>query len=223
MLALIFTGVMPFILLGLYTCEIEETGALGLIGLVIALIGLLPYVGFQFDMAFVWPVLVVSAPELVDLTGPMFRDTRFAFVHFWMGPVYTIGILLFGIAVIRACVFPRLVGVLFTVGMILVSGILFPPFVIRTLGAVLSAPALAWMGVVLWSKVSERSAATGLPGTYSSPVWVADTTSSVASHCSSTPLAVYTRPALEKIYRLECGYATSNSLRPPRAGLSSIW
>ena len=35
-MALVLTGLMPFILLGLYACEIEETGALGLIGLAIA-------------------------------------------------------------------------------------------------------------------------------------------------------------------------------------------
>jgi hypothetical protein len=158
-LAFAFTGVVPFILLGLYTCEIEEMGALGLTGLVIALIGLLPYIGFQFDMAFVWPVLVATTPELVDFAGPMFRDPRFALVHFWMGPVYSIGVLVFGIAMIRARVFPRAASVLLTVGMILVMGILFPPFVLRTMGAVLSAPALGWMGLVLWSKASERSPA----------------------------------------------------------------
>ena len=156
-MALVLTGLMPFILLGLYTCEIEETGTLGLIGLAIALIGLLPFFGFQFDMAFVWPVLAASAPELVDFDGPMFRDPRFSFVHLWMGPVYNVGILIFGIAIIRARVFPRLASVLFTVGMILSAGILFPPFVIRMVGAVLSAPALGWMGLVLWNRTSQVS------------------------------------------------------------------
>jgi len=111
-------------------------------------------------MAFVWPVMVVSAPELVDFDGPMFSDPRFSFVHLWMGPVYNIGILVFGIAIIRARVFPRLASVFFTFGMILSAGILFPPFVIRMVGAVLSAPALGWMGLVMWNKTSQISTAT---------------------------------------------------------------
>ncbi len=159
-MALVFTGLIALILLGLYTCGIEESGVTGLIGLAIALVGLLPFIGFQFDMAFVWPVLAVSAPDLVAFDGPMFRDPRFSLVHVWMGPVYNVGILVFGIALVRARIFPRLATGLFTVGMILSAGILFPPFVIRMVGAVLGAPALGWMGLVLWSKTRQGSAVT---------------------------------------------------------------
>ena len=158
-MAFVLAALMPFVMLAIYACQIEETGVLGLSGLALALIGLLAYLGFQFDMAFVWPVLAVRAPELIDFGGPMFRDPRFAFVHVWMGPVHIVGMLLFGIALVRARVFPRTASLLFMVGAILSSGVLFPPFVIRAVGGVVGAPALVWMGLILWRGTERESAA----------------------------------------------------------------
>ena len=155
-----FAAVMPFVVLAIYTCQIEETGMLGLIGLVVSLIGMVAYLGFQFDMAFVWPVLAVRAPELVDFSGPMFRDPRFAFVHVWMGPTHAVGVLLFGVALIKARFFPRTASVLFMIGVILSAGGMFPPFLIRTVGAVLGAPAMVWMASILWGRTERDSAAT---------------------------------------------------------------
>lgn len=160
LMALIYTGLMPFVLIGLYACRIERVGSFGLVGLVIALVGVLLYFCFQFDLAFVWPVLASNAPELVAYDGPMFRAPRFAFVHFWMGIVYMIGFLSFGIAIVKARVFPRTAGVLFTIGMILTAGILFPPLVIRMVGALLGAPAVAWMGLVQWKEAQRCSQTT---------------------------------------------------------------
>jgi hypothetical protein len=155
-----FAAVMPFIMLAIYTCQIEETGMLGLIGLAVSLIGMVAYLGFQFDMAYVWPVLAVRAPELVDFSGPMFRDPRFAFVHVWMGPIHALGVLLFGVALVRARVFPRTASVLFMIGVILSAGGMFPPFLVRAVGAVLGAPAMVWIAAILWDPKERESAVT---------------------------------------------------------------
>jgi hypothetical protein len=155
-MAFALAAVMPFVILAIYACQIEETGVLGLVGLTMSLIGMVAYLGFQFDMAFVWPVLAARAPELVDFSGPMFRDPRFAFIHFWMGPVYSVGVLLFGIALIKARVFPRTASVLFMLGVILSAGALFPPFLIRAVGGVLGAPAMAWMALILWRRAGQE-------------------------------------------------------------------
>ncbi len=151
-MAFVLAALMPFVMLAIYVCQIEETGVLGLIGLVLSLIGFAAYLCFQFDMAFVWPVLAATAPELVDFSGPMFRDPQFAFVHSWMGPLHSVGVVLFGIALIRAHVFPRTASVLFMIGVLLSAGVLFPPFLIRAVGGVLAAPALGWMALVLWRR-----------------------------------------------------------------------
>ena len=160
LIAFVFGAVMPFVLLAVYSCQVEETGVLGLVGLVLSLIGTVVYLGFQFDMAFVWPVLAARAPELIDFSGPMFRDPRFAFVHTWMSPTHSIGVLLFGVALIRARVFPRTASVLFLIGVILSPGPIFPPFVIGAVGAVLGAPAMVWMASILWNRTKQESAAT---------------------------------------------------------------
>ena len=159
-MAFILAALLPFIILALYTYQIEELGRLGLVGLVITLVGLLLYLGFQFDLAFVWPVLATRAPELLDFSGPMFRDPRFAFVHLWMGPVHIIGMILFGIALIRARVFPRTASAILMVGLILSAGILFPPLILRTVGGISAAAALGWIGSIMWQRRERESAAT---------------------------------------------------------------
>jgi len=156
--AFVLSGLMPFVMLTVYACQIDETRVLGLTGLVLSLVGFVAYIGFQFDLAFVWPVLAERAPELLDYNGPMFRHPRYAFVHSWMGVLESVGLLLFGIALIRARIFPR--SVLFMIGLILSAGLLFPPLVIRAVGGVLAAPAMGWMAVVLWRRTQPASVAT---------------------------------------------------------------
>jgi hypothetical protein len=151
---------MPFIILGVYAVQVEESGSLGLVGLVLSLIGMLGFVGFQFDMAFVWPALTSHAPELVDFSGPLFRDPMFAFVHLWMGPTHAIGVLLFGIALIRARVYPRAATVLFMIGLILSAGSLSPPFLISAVGGIIAAPGLLSFAWVMWAQTGRQSAAT---------------------------------------------------------------
>lgn len=159
-MAFVLAGLMPFIILGVYALQAEESGLLGLVGLVLSLIGMVGYVGFQFDMAFVWPALASRAPELVDFSGPLFRDPMFAFVHFWMGPIHAVGVLLFGAALVKARVYPRAASVLFTVGLIFSEGSLSPPFLLSAVGGVFAVPGLVWMAWVMWDRAGRHSAAT---------------------------------------------------------------
>jgi len=156
LLAFVLSMLMPVVVLAIYTSQIEETGILGLIGFSLLLIVMAAYLGIQFDMAFVWPVLAERAPELIDFSGPMFRHPHFAFVHFWMGPIHTIGTLLFGIALIKARVFPRVTSILFIIGMVLSAGVLFPPFLLRTLGGVIGSLALTWIAFFLWNRTKQE-------------------------------------------------------------------
>lgn len=159
-MALVLRGLMPFVLLAICACHVAEAGALGLGGLAAAVIGLLAYFGFAFDMALVWPILAARVPELVDFAGPMFRDLRFAFVHTWMKLVHLVGMLAFGSALFRARVFPRTAIVLLTLGVILMPGVLFPPFLLRAVGGILGAWGLGWVGLVLWRRTRAEPAAT---------------------------------------------------------------
>jgi hypothetical protein len=158
-LAFVLALLMPLTLTGLYAGEVEETGRLGLLGYLIAFLGLLLFAAFQFDLAFVWPVLAAQAPELIDFSGPMFRDPPFSVVHSVMGPLHAVGIVVFGVATYRGRVFPRSCAVLFTIGIVLSAGILLPPLIIRPIGAVPAAVALAWMGYTLWRTEHQAPAA----------------------------------------------------------------
>ena len=136
----------PLVLVGLFVHQRHHLGMAGLIGLLLSVAGMLVYLGFQFDLAFVWPTLAHEAPGLLDFDGPMFRAPSYAFVHFWMGPVTTVGVLVFGIATYRARVFPRWSAVLFIIGMTLTQGMLFPPLILRLIGSLPGALALTAMG-----------------------------------------------------------------------------
>lgn len=136
----------PFVLVGLFAHQRRQFGLVGVVGLLLSVVGMLVYLGFQFDLAFVWPVLAQETPRLLDFEGPMFQAPSYAFVHFWMGPVTTVGVLVFGIAIYRARVFPRWSAVLFIIGMILTQGMLFPPLILRLIGALPAALALSAMG-----------------------------------------------------------------------------
>jgi hypothetical protein len=142
-------ALFPLVLTGLYAFQLERVGVTGLIGFVLAFLGMLLLSSFQFDMAFVWPVLASEVPPLLDFEGLMFRAPGFAFIHFWMGPLFTVGILMFGFGTVRAHVFPRWSGILFTIGMILSAGMLFPPLPLRTAGSLLATTALMRMGLVM--------------------------------------------------------------------------
>lgn len=155
-MALVLTWLMPFVMVAIYACQAAEAGALGLGGLATAVIGLLAYSGFAFDMALVWPILAARAPELADFAGPMFVDPRFAFVHTWMKLVHLVGVLLFGAALLKARVFPRKAIVGLTLGFLMMPGVLFPPFLLRAVGGIVEAWALAWIGLALWRRVEAR-------------------------------------------------------------------
>ena len=147
--AFVLGALFPLVIVGLHSFQMQQTGVAGLIGFTLTFLGMLLLLNFQFDMAFVWPTLANEMPRLLDFDGVMFHEPKFAFVHFWMDPVFTIGILVFGLSTVRARVFPRWSGILFTIGMILAGGILFPPLLLRLAGALCATVALVRMGLVM--------------------------------------------------------------------------
>lgn len=158
-LTFVVMALLSLVLIALYAVQISETGVLGLVGFVLMFLALLLYVSFQFDMAIVWPVLGAEAPDLVRYDGPLFNHPMFSAVHSAMGTLYTLGVLVFGIATVRGRVFPRWTAVIFTVGMILSAGLLFPPLLIRMIGAPLAAIGLGHMGFRLWAQDAQSGVA----------------------------------------------------------------
>jgi hypothetical protein len=144
---------MLFGLVGLYAHQAVEAGWLGLVGFLLALAGT-AFAGSIFFMAStVLPLVAAGSPSVFDQVMP---PPAFAVVVLGVG--FVLGYLLFGIATIRAGVFPRWSGSLLIIGVLLFtisemslfdSGI---SHLVATLGDVIFGIGLAWMGYALWSE-----------------------------------------------------------------------
>ncbi len=125
-------------LVGFYASQSENLGTLGLVGFLIAFLGTTLTMGAFWDSTFTPPALAEEYPALVEAGPPPFIEFGIT-VSFVL---LTLGWLLFGLAVLRARVYPRVVAVLLMVGAVLAF---FPlPF-----STVVFGLAVAWMGFTL--------------------------------------------------------------------------
>jgi hypothetical protein len=135
-------GVMLLVvaLVGLYARQSGAAGLLSTVGFVVALIGTALVMGRFWDSIFVEPVLAQAAPALID-AGPPLLVT----LGGWLSTgLFVVGWLLFGIATLRARVYPRIAVVLVLVGTVL-TAIPLP------LTTVVFGAGVAWMGLALFA------------------------------------------------------------------------
>ena len=121
-------------LVALYVYQSEAAGILGVVGFLVAFLGTALVVDADWAQVFIGPLLAVNAPQILEL-GPT------------MGLLLTfitlgVGWLLFGIATLRAGVFPRWAAILLMVGAVLSF------FPVPLFGIVLSA-AVIWLELIL--------------------------------------------------------------------------
>lgn len=103
-----------FILLGfpaIYLRQSAQIGKMGLIGLLLYVFGVLLNIAVTASFTSVLPMVDEGAPQLID----KIIDSNFFIYPFGSFFLSIIGAVLFGIAVIRAKVFPAYVGVLFAI------------------------------------------------------------------------------------------------------------
>ncbi len=143
-LALVAMFALLLALTGLYARQVPESGKLGLVGYLIAFLGTLLVAGDWWHEAFIGPVLRERAPELLA-TAPSGSILLGAVLT---GGTFAAGWVIYGLASVRAGVFPRSAAVLMTIGG--VAGILslISPFQVPL------ALAVGWMG--LWLVRSNR-------------------------------------------------------------------
>jgi hypothetical protein len=142
-LTLLGTVLLLVGLVGLYVCQSEAAGLLGLVGFLISFLGNALVAGAVWEATFVVPWLAWEAPELLD-EGP----TEWLALGFTLS--YTlagIGVILFGVATIRARVFPRVAAILLMIGVVPVAVWNFVPL---PLPDVLLGVAVAWLGLALF-------------------------------------------------------------------------
>ena len=109
MLYLLSTALLLLGLVGLYTSQSEAVGILGLVGFLVAFLGTVLLAGALWFELFITPALATEAPELLEaeLGLPGF------ILMLLFGAV---GWVLFGVATLRAGVYPRWAAILLTVG-----------------------------------------------------------------------------------------------------------
>jgi hypothetical protein len=140
-------------LVGIYARQATETGRLGLVAFVLALVGTALVSSILFIVSTVIPLIAVESPALFEraMTPP-----PFALPVFILG--FGGGYILLGIATMRARVLPRWAGTLLIVGVTLfmvaeadvVGESLSHKFV--TVGDTLFGFGFAWIGWALWAE-----------------------------------------------------------------------
>jgi len=132
-------------LVGLYARQSDAAGSLGLIAFLVAFLGTALVTGFLWAILFIAPSLAIVAPGFLNEGPPPGFFSTFI--------TFAVGWLLFGVATLRARVYPRAPAITLIVGAVLS---LFP----LPLVDIVLAAAVAWMGYVLFM---ERGAAVEPP------------------------------------------------------------
>lgn len=124
-------------LVGIYVVQSQASGVLGLVGFLAAFFGTVLLEGALWFELFITPSLAAQAPELVEAELGL---AGFLLV-FGFGAV---GWVLFGVATLRARVYPRWAAVLLIVGGV-------AAFVPVPLSGVIFSVAVAWLGYILFA------------------------------------------------------------------------
>lgn len=124
-------------LVGLYVSQSEEAGVMGLVGFLTAFLGTVLLVGALWFELFITPALAVEAPGLAEAELGLL-----GFILVFLSGA--LGWILFGVATLRARVYPRWAAVLLIVGGLVA-------FVPVPLSGVVFSAAVAWMGFILFS------------------------------------------------------------------------
>jgi hypothetical protein len=133
---------------GAYSKQAQRAGLLGLIGFLFTLVYILiqGVVGDTVE-AFILPFLASAAPSVVKGSPPQ------GLVIFFLvgGLLGLVGSVSLGVAMLRATVLTRWVGLPLIVGIVLSLGAPFLPPAVGATGTVLFLLGLAWLGFGAWS------------------------------------------------------------------------
>jgi hypothetical protein len=132
-------------LIGLYVVQSQEAGRLGVVGFLAALLGQALLVSLNWSRAFVFPPLHVIAPE--GLESELSSQAWLSFGSNLSWVLFLLGWLLFGVATLRARVYPRAAAVVLMigVGLYFLSLVGMPVIV----GGIVLNLAIAWLGFTL--------------------------------------------------------------------------
>jgi hypothetical protein len=145
---------------GIYARQVEEAGWLGLAGFLLLILCWWLQTGYVFTDLFTLPVLATAAPQFVEsflgIVNPgspvEMNIGALPAAYGFIGILYMLGGLLFGIATLRAGILPRWPASLLAVAAVLTPAAALLPHAIQRLAAIPVGIALAWLGYALWSE-----------------------------------------------------------------------
>lgn len=147
-------GVIGFVLalvgiLGIFFKQFNDLTELGMFGFLITFVGQVLYNAGIYYETFIWPVLAESDPNLINLSnGPIYSNPVFFTMLLLAGSIYVIGFLIFGYSTYKTDFFPKWAIFLLVIGVVMfIPG--FFPYLIRTLGIIVYSLGLIWVGFVL--------------------------------------------------------------------------
>lgn len=144
---------------GIYLRQVRQSGLLGLIGYLMFAFFFILQSSFTFAEAFIAPLFVADAPQVsTDVVGLFGRHDAvtdlgpLAALPGVGGLLYIGGALLLGMAVVRARVLSRGVGILLIAAAVItpIAGVLLP-HALERMAAVPMGFALIWLGSSLWA------------------------------------------------------------------------
>ena len=115
-LRLLSTVLLAWALIGIYERQSRAAGTFGLWAFVVAFLGTALLAGNNWGEVFVWPTLAQVAPNVLSgqaTEAPLYLLTGISLSF----PIFSIGMILFGVATIRAGVYPRWAAVLLIVSL----------------------------------------------------------------------------------------------------------
>ena len=131
-----------WVLTALYLRQREASGVFGFIAYVIQSLGMALMIGFLFTQAFVLSGLD-AAQRAAVLAGPTGVATVIALA------IVTVGAVLFGIATLRADIFPKWAALLLMIGFVMAPIGAFAPPIVRSAGEVILSTGLIGLGYAL--------------------------------------------------------------------------
>ncbi len=139
-------------LVGLFISMQDQLSKMATWGFVIALIGtILMFITLVRD-TLLWPILAQHDPSLLDFTGPIYASKTFVPFFIFSGVVYTIGYVLFGLAIAKSGLYPVWAGHLFAWGALMFglgAALGNLQVYIRSVGITGLSAGLIWLGYLM--------------------------------------------------------------------------
>jgi hypothetical protein len=139
-------------LVGLFYCFEGQMSKSAGVGFILALIGSILMFTTMMRDTLLWPILVGFDPSLLDFSGPIYTSNTFLPSFIFFGLLYTLGFMVFGIAITRSKIFPRWTGHLLAWGALLFgTGPILGEWqvLIRSMGITAMCIGLIWMGILM--------------------------------------------------------------------------